>query len=86
MSKARRKNTPVIPTSMVFDIPEFYQQTLSSKRFLCVDAFLKRGKDRIDQRYGVPVLVDDRQINRVLVRRQFPFRRWGRAHHVDRLS
>ena len=47
MSKARRKNTPVIPTSMVFDIPEFYQQTLSSKRFLCVDAFLKRGKDRI---------------------------------------
>jgi hypothetical protein len=47
MSKARRKNTPVIPSSMMFEIPEFYQQTLSSKRFLFIDVFLKRGKDRI---------------------------------------
>ncbi|CAF1539602.1 unnamed protein product, partial [Rotaria sordida] len=47
MSKARRKNTPVIPSTIVFDIPELYQQTLSSKRFLLIDLFTKRGKDRI---------------------------------------
>ena len=47
MSKARRKNTPVIPTSMMFEIPDFYQRTSSSLRFLCADVFLKRGKDRI---------------------------------------
>ncbi|CAF4413605.1 unnamed protein product, partial [Rotaria magnacalcarata] len=32
MSKARRKNTPVIPSGVVFDIPEFYEQTLSCQR------------------------------------------------------
>jgi len=47
MSKARRKNTPVIPSSVVFDIPESYQQTLSTDRFLFMDTFLKRGKSRI---------------------------------------
>ncbi|CAF5086664.1 unnamed protein product, partial [Rotaria sp. Silwood1] len=47
MSKARRKNTPVIPSSVMFDIPELYQQTLAGKRFLFIDVFLKRGKDRI---------------------------------------
>ena len=40
MSKARRKNTPVIPSTIVFDIPELYQQTLSSKRFLLIDLYL----------------------------------------------
>jgi hypothetical protein len=34
MSKARRKNTPVIPKSCVFEIPAAYQQTISSKQFL----------------------------------------------------
>ncbi|CAF1395389.1 unnamed protein product [Rotaria sordida] len=47
MSKARRKNTPVIPSSVMFDIPELYQQTLAGKQFLPIDVFLKRGKDRI---------------------------------------
>ena len=47
MSKARRKYTPVIPSSAVFDIPELYQQTLSNNRFLLIDVFLKRGKNRI---------------------------------------
>ncbi|CAF5116728.1 unnamed protein product, partial [Rotaria sp. Silwood1] len=42
MSKARRKNTPVIPSSVMFDIPELYQQTLAGKRFLFIDVFLKR--------------------------------------------
>ncbi|CAF4868999.1 unnamed protein product [Rotaria sp. Silwood1] len=37
MSKARRKNTPVIPSSEIFEIPELYQQTLSHKRFLLAD-------------------------------------------------
>ncbi|CAF1113910.1 unnamed protein product [Rotaria magnacalcarata] len=47
MSKARRKNTPVIPSGVVFDIPEFYEQTLSCQRFLFIDLFMKRGQDRI---------------------------------------
>lgn len=47
MSKARRKKTPVIPSSVTFDISEFYQQTLSAKRFLLMDMFPKRGKERI---------------------------------------
>ena len=47
MSKARRKNTPVIPLSIMFDIPELYQETISGKRFLFLDLFFKRGKDRI---------------------------------------
>lgn len=47
MSKARRKNTPVIPSSPVFEIPTLYQQTLSGERFLFIDTFLKRGKDRV---------------------------------------
>ncbi|CAF3596017.1 unnamed protein product [Rotaria socialis] len=47
MSKARRKITPVIPSSVIFDIPESYQQTLSNERFLLVDLFMTRGKDRI---------------------------------------
>jgi hypothetical protein len=47
MSKARRKNTPVIPLSFMFEIPEMYHNTLSSNRFLLIDVFLKRGKDRM---------------------------------------
>ncbi|CAF3570067.1 unnamed protein product [Rotaria sp. Silwood1] len=47
MSKARRKNTPVIPSSEIFEIPELYQQTLSHKRFLLADVCLKRGKNLI---------------------------------------
>ena len=47
MSKARREKTPVMPTSCVFDIPTFYQETLSQKQFLLMDFFLKRGKDRV---------------------------------------
>ncbi|CAF3819673.1 unnamed protein product [Rotaria sordida] len=47
MSKTRRKITPVIPTSCVFEIPTPYQETLSQKRFLLMDFFLKRGKERV---------------------------------------
>ena len=47
MSKARRKITPVIPSTVMFEIPELYQQTLSNGRFLTIDLFLKRGQDRI---------------------------------------
>ncbi|CAF3916211.1 unnamed protein product [Rotaria sordida] len=47
MSKAQRKKTPVIPTSCIFEIPTFYQQTLAQKRFLLMDFFLKRGAERV---------------------------------------
>jgi hypothetical protein len=47
MSKARRKKTPVIPSTAMFHIPELYQQTLTAERFLFLDVFLKRGKDRM---------------------------------------
>jgi hypothetical protein len=47
MSKARRKKTPVIPPSCSFEVPTFYQQTLSSKRLLLMDFFVKRGKERV---------------------------------------
>ena len=47
MSKARRKTIPVIPTSCIFDIPLSYQETISHKRFLLMDFFLKRGKERV---------------------------------------
>jgi hypothetical protein len=47
MSKARRKKTPVIPASCIFEIPTSYQETLSQKRFMLMDFFLKRGTDRV---------------------------------------
>ncbi|CAF4087926.1 unnamed protein product, partial [Adineta steineri] len=47
MSKARRRNTPVVPKSSVFNIPKLYQETIRSERFLLIDVFLKRGKDRV---------------------------------------
>lgn len=34
MSKARRKIIRVIPSTVMFDTPALYQQTLSSTRFL----------------------------------------------------
>ncbi|CAF3948031.1 unnamed protein product [Rotaria sp. Silwood1] len=43
MSKTGRQNTPVIASTARFDIPQLYQQTLSPKRFLLIDVFLKRG-------------------------------------------
>ncbi|CAF1602732.1 unnamed protein product [Rotaria magnacalcarata] len=47
MREAHRKITPVIPSSVIFDIPEWYQQTFSSERFLLVDFFMTHGKDRV---------------------------------------
>lgn len=47
MSKTRRKITPIIPKSCTFDIPVFYQQTLTQKRYLLMDFFLKRGENRV---------------------------------------
>ena len=57
MSKARRKNTPVIPSSVMFDIPDFYQSTLTNTRFLLIDLFLKRGQDRL------LIFASDEQLN-----------------------
>ncbi|CAF2088491.1 unnamed protein product [Rotaria magnacalcarata] len=47
MREAHRKITPVIPSSVIFDIPEWYQQTFSSERFLLVNLFMTHGKDRV---------------------------------------
>ncbi|CAF1116496.1 unnamed protein product [Didymodactylos carnosus] len=47
MSKARRRATPVIPTSCVFEIPMPYQKTLTQEQFLLMDFYVKRGKDRV---------------------------------------
>lgn len=47
MSKARRKKTPVVPSSCVFEIPKTYQQTISNQRFLLCDFFVKRAKERV---------------------------------------
>ena len=47
MSKARRKFTPVIPSTVLFDIPDLYRQAIPAKRFLLIGLFMKRGKDRI---------------------------------------
>ncbi|CAF4382457.1 unnamed protein product [Rotaria sp. Silwood2] len=57
MSKARRKNIPIIPKSCVFEIPTAYQQTLSNKRFLLMDYYLKRAKERI------VIFSSDQQLN-----------------------
>lgn len=57
MSKARRKNTPVIPSSAMFHIPDPYQSTLTNTRFLLIDLFLKRGQDRM------LVFASDQQLN-----------------------
>ncbi len=46
VSKTRRKKTPVIPTSCVFEIPLFYQQTLARKRFF-VNGFLFKMWSRV---------------------------------------
>ncbi|CAF0713721.1 unnamed protein product [Adineta steineri] len=47
MSKARKKCTPVIPKTCVFDIPPTYQETVSGNRFLLMDYYLKRAKERV---------------------------------------
>ncbi|CAF4203598.1 unnamed protein product [Rotaria magnacalcarata] len=47
MREAHRKITPVIPSSVIFDIPESYQQTFSNERILLVDLFMTHGKDRV---------------------------------------
>ncbi|CAF1476350.1 unnamed protein product [Rotaria sordida] len=57
MSKARRKNIPIIPKSCVCEIPTAYQQTLSNKRFLLMDYYLKRAKER------VVIFSSDQQLN-----------------------
>ena len=47
MSKAHRKFIPVVPSTILFDIPDLYRQVISAKRFLLISLFMKRGKDRI---------------------------------------
>ena len=47
MSKARRKFTPAIPLTVLFDIRDLYGQAISAKRFLLIGLFMKRGEDRI---------------------------------------
>lgn len=46
MNKSRRLQTPAIPDSQLFDIPDGYTKTLKGEPFLCVDKFIKR-KTRI---------------------------------------
>ena len=43
MSKARRKFTPVIPSTVLFDIPDLNRQAISAKRYLLIGLFIKRG-------------------------------------------
>ncbi|CAF4412436.1 unnamed protein product, partial [Rotaria magnacalcarata] len=38
----RRLQTPVIPDSQTFDIPEVYSKTLKNEPFLCIDKFIRR--------------------------------------------
>ncbi|CAF1475020.1 unnamed protein product [Rotaria sordida] len=40
--KARRLQTPAIPDSQIFDIPDVYPKTLKGEPFLCVDKLIKR--------------------------------------------
>ncbi|CAF4152127.1 unnamed protein product [Rotaria socialis] len=47
MSKTRRKQTSVIPKSCAFDLPLPYQQTIAGQRFLFMDYFVKRAKERV---------------------------------------
>ena len=47
MSKARRRFTPVVPSTVLFDIPDLYRQAISGKRFLLIGLFMKHGKDQI---------------------------------------
>ena len=47
MSKARGKFTPVIPSTVLFDIPDLYRQAISAKRYLLIGLLMKRSKDRI---------------------------------------
>ena len=42
LNKARRLQTPAIPGSQIFEIPEFYSKTLKGLRFLCIDETIKR--------------------------------------------
>ncbi|CAF3350190.1 unnamed protein product [Rotaria sp. Silwood2] len=42
LNKARRLQTPAIPDSQIFDIPDTYTKTLKGDPFLCVDKFIKR--------------------------------------------
>ena len=42
MNKARRLQTPAIPDTQMFDIPELYTKTLRKESFLCLDKSLKR--------------------------------------------
>jgi hypothetical protein len=34
--------TPAIPSSQIFDIPDLYTKTLKDERFLCVDKVIRR--------------------------------------------
>ncbi|CAF5134618.1 unnamed protein product, partial [Rotaria magnacalcarata] len=42
LNKSRRLQTPVIPDSQTFDIPEVYSKTLKNEPFLCIDKFIRR--------------------------------------------
>ncbi|CAF0973217.1 unnamed protein product [Rotaria sordida] len=42
LNKARRLQTPPIPNSQIFDIPDACTKTLKGEQFLCVDKFIKR--------------------------------------------
>lgn len=42
INKARRRGTPIIPTTQLFEIPDFYTKTLRKNAFLIVDKMITR--------------------------------------------
>jgi hypothetical protein len=42
LNKARCLQTPAIPGSQIFEIPESYTKTLKDLPFLCIDQIIKR--------------------------------------------
>jgi hypothetical protein len=41
LNRVRRKNTPPLPTSIDFYIPDFYRQTLNGELFICTDRYIR---------------------------------------------
>jgi hypothetical protein len=59
LNRVRRQDTPVLPTSMNFDIPNLYKETIDGKQFLIADK-IKRSNGIISQR--IIVFASDDQL------------------------
>ncbi len=60
MNQTRRKTTPVLPTSIDFDIPSKYQRTTTGERFLLADR-VQRYENKVEQR--ILVFATDDQLH-----------------------